>query len=40
MGLVDEFIVSHYFKRLTLIDLTFGDAAFHLARYSDDLARG
>jgi alkylation response protein AidB-like acyl-CoA dehydrogenase len=39
MGLVDEFIVSHYFKRLTLIDLTFGDAAFHLARYSDDLAQ-
>jgi alkylation response protein AidB-like acyl-CoA dehydrogenase len=38
MGIVDEFIVSHYFKRLTLIDLSFGDADFHLARYSDTLA--
>jgi alkylation response protein AidB-like acyl-CoA dehydrogenase len=37
MGIVDELIVSHYFKRLTLIDLTFGDADFHLARYSDSL---
>jgi hypothetical protein len=35
MGIVDELNVSHYFKRLTLIDLTFGDADFHLARYSD-----
>jgi hypothetical protein len=38
MGIVDELIVSHYFKRLTMIDLTFGDADFHLARYSDSLA--
>jgi hypothetical protein len=37
MGLVDEHIVSHYFKRLTLIDLSFGDAGFHFARYSDAL---
>jgi alkylation response protein AidB-like acyl-CoA dehydrogenase len=37
MGVVDEFIVSHYFKRLTLIDLSFGDSGFHLARYSDAL---
>ncbi len=37
MGVVDEFIVSHYFKRLTLIDLTFGDADHHLARFSDAL---
>jgi alkylation response protein AidB-like acyl-CoA dehydrogenase len=35
MGIVDEHIVSHYFKRLTVIDLTFGDADYHLARYSD-----
>jgi len=38
MGIVDELNVSHYFKRLTLIDLTFGDADYHLARYSDSLA--
>ena len=37
MGLVDEFIVGHYFKRLTVIDLCLGDAEFHLARYSDSL---
>jgi hypothetical protein len=37
MGVVDEFIVSHYFKRLTMIDLSFGDAGFYLARYSDSL---
>ncbi len=35
MGLVDDHIVSHYFKRLTMIDMTFGDADFHLARFSD-----
>jgi alkylation response protein AidB-like acyl-CoA dehydrogenase len=34
MGVVDELIVSHYFKRLTLIDRTFGDSDFHLARFS------
>jgi alkylation response protein AidB-like acyl-CoA dehydrogenase len=38
MGLVDEFIVGHYFKRLTVIDLCLGDAEYHLARYSDSLA--
>jgi alkylation response protein AidB-like acyl-CoA dehydrogenase len=37
MGVVDEFIVSHYFKRLTMIDLTLGDTDFHLARFSDSL---
>jgi alkylation response protein AidB-like acyl-CoA dehydrogenase len=37
MGVVDEYIVSHYFKRLTMIDLTFGDADYHLARFSDQL---
>jgi alkylation response protein AidB-like acyl-CoA dehydrogenase len=35
MGVVDDLIVSHYFKRLTMIDMTFGDADFHLARFSD-----
>ncbi len=37
MGVVDEHIVSHYFKRLTMIDLCFGDADFHLAKFSDTL---
>ncbi len=38
MGVVDELIVSHYFKRLTAINTTFGDADHHLARFSDLLA--
>jgi len=37
MGVVDDLIVGHYFKRLTMIDLTLGDADFHLARFSDAL---
>lgn len=37
MGVVDELNVSHYFKRLTMIDMTFGDAEHHLARFSDAL---
>ena len=39
MGVVDDLIVSHYFKRLTTIDMTFGDTDFHLARFSDATAR-
>jgi alkylation response protein AidB-like acyl-CoA dehydrogenase len=35
MGVVDDLIISHYFKRLTMIDMTFGDADFHFARFSD-----
>jgi alkylation response protein AidB-like acyl-CoA dehydrogenase len=37
MGVVDDLIVSHYFKRLTMIDLSLGDADYHLARFSDTL---
>jgi alkylation response protein AidB-like acyl-CoA dehydrogenase len=36
MGLVDDFVVSHYFKRLTMIDMTLGDADFQLGRFSDE----
>ena len=36
MGMVDDLIVSHYFKRLTMIDMSLGDADFHLARFSDE----
>jgi alkylation response protein AidB-like acyl-CoA dehydrogenase len=35
MGMADELAVSHYFKRLTMIDMTFGDATHHLAAVSD-----
>jgi alkylation response protein AidB-like acyl-CoA dehydrogenase len=37
MGVVDELNVGHYFKRLTMIGLTFGDVDFHLGRFSDTL---
>jgi alkylation response protein AidB-like acyl-CoA dehydrogenase len=37
MGVVDDLIVSHYFKRLTMIDLTYGDVDHHLAYFSDTL---
>ena len=35
IGVTDELVVSHWFKRLTVIDGMFGDADFHLARFSD-----
>jgi alkylation response protein AidB-like acyl-CoA dehydrogenase len=37
IGVTDEANVSHYFKRLTLINATFGDADHHLGRFSDTL---
>ncbi len=38
MGVVDDLIVSHYFKRLTMIERTFGDADYHLGRFADSSA--
>jgi alkylation response protein AidB-like acyl-CoA dehydrogenase len=35
MGVTDELSVSHYFKRLTMINATFGDADTHLGQFSD-----
>ena len=37
MGVVDDVIVSHYFKRLTMIDMSLGNVDHHLARFSDML---
>jgi alkylation response protein AidB-like acyl-CoA dehydrogenase len=34
MGMTDELAVSHYFKRLTMIDLMLGNADYHLDRYA------
>jgi len=33
MGMSDEMSVGHYFKRLAMIDVMFGDHAYHLKRY-------
>ncbi|HYA65420.1 MAG TPA: acyl-CoA dehydrogenase family protein [Burkholderiaceae bacterium] len=37
MGVTDEINVAHYFKRLTMIGLTYGDPDFYLRRFSDGL---
>ena len=34
MGMTEEMPVGHYFKRLTMIDVMFGDEAYHLKRYA------
>jgi hypothetical protein len=39
MGMTDELKVSHWFKRLTAIDIMFGDSDTHLQRYAA-LTRG
>jgi alkylation response protein AidB-like acyl-CoA dehydrogenase len=35
MGMVDDLIIGHYFKRLTMIDMSLGDADFHSARFGE-----
>jgi alkylation response protein AidB-like acyl-CoA dehydrogenase len=39
IGVTDEAPVSHYFKRITTISMTFGDADHHVARFSDLMER-
>lgn len=34
IGMTDEYIGSHYFKRLTMIELTYGDTLHHLGEVS------
>lgn len=35
IGVTDEYIVSHYFKKLTQLEMTFGDSLHHLGEVSD-----
>jgi len=35
IGMTDEYAAGHYFKRLTMIDRSFGDGDFHLARFGE-----
>jgi alkylation response protein AidB-like acyl-CoA dehydrogenase len=35
MGVTDETIVSHYFKKLTQLEMTFGDTLHHLGEVSE-----
>lgn len=34
IGMTDEYAAGHYFKRLTMIDRSFGDNDYHLRRYA------
>ena len=34
MGMVDEYMVSHYFKRATMLGILFGNEDYHMKRYS------
>jgi alkylation response protein AidB-like acyl-CoA dehydrogenase len=34
MGMTDELILSHWFKRLTAIEICFGNTDFHLQRFA------
>jgi hypothetical protein len=33
MGMTEELAISHYFKRLTMLDLMLGNGDYHLERY-------
>ena len=35
IGMTEEYSAGHYFKRLTMIDQTFGDADHHLDRFAE-----
>ena len=35
MGMVDEYMISHYFKRATMLGVLFGNVDFHMKRYID-----
>lgn len=38
IGITEEYVAGHYFKRLTTIDRTFGDVDFHLTRFATTAA--
>ena len=35
IGVTDEYIISHYFKRLTQLEMTFGDSMHHLGEVAE-----
>ena len=37
IGVTDELNVAHFYKRITTINMMFGDVDYHLERYSDSL---
>jgi alkylation response protein AidB-like acyl-CoA dehydrogenase len=38
IGVTDEYIASHYFKRLTMLEFSFGDTLHHLGEVSERMA--
>jgi len=34
MGVTEEMRVGHYFKRVTMLDSTFGNVDYHLKRFT------
>ena len=39
IGMTDEYIVSHYFRRLTQLELSFGDTLYHLGQVSEQMTK-
>ena len=37
IGVTDEYIVSHYFRKLTQLEMTFGDTLHHLGEVSKQM---
>lgn len=37
IGVTDEYIVGHYFKKLTQLEMTFGDTLYHLGQVSANM---
>jgi alkylation response protein AidB-like acyl-CoA dehydrogenase len=38
IGMTEEYAVGHYFRRVMVIEHTFGDTAHHLSRLADEVA--
>jgi alkylation response protein AidB-like acyl-CoA dehydrogenase len=37
IGMTEEYAVGHYFRRIMVIEHTFGDTAHHLSRLADQV---
>ena len=35
IGMTDEYVIGHYYKRLMVIEKLFGTAEFHIRRYAE-----
>jgi alkylation response protein AidB-like acyl-CoA dehydrogenase len=40
IGMSEEYLIGHYFKRMTMLELALGDADFHLRRFATAGAGG